>query len=225
MIPHQKRLLTAAVALATLALAACGGDDDDATPAATAPAATNPVTEPPPEPAAPTTAAPTPSTAAPDTTTGHSGHQGDESPIIAVGAVDYSFEDLPSTMPAGSVLSLTNTSAAELHEIVAFRLPDTETRSIDELMALPEADLEAAIATGPPALVMLAPPGEQGFPVLGDGALREPGRYVILCGIPIGADPQAYLEAAQTSAGPPDVPGGPPHFTAGMFAEVIVEAA
>jgi hypothetical protein len=61
--------------------------------------------------------------------------------------------------------------------------------------------------------------------VLGDGTLHEPGRYVVLCGIPLGADPQAYLDAAQTSDGPPDVPGGPPHFTAGMFAELVVEAA
>ena len=72
---------------------------------------------------------------------------------------------------------------------------------------------------------MLAMPGEEGFAVLGDGTLSEPGRYVILCGIPIGADPQAYLDAATEAGGPPDVPGGPPHFTAGMFAELIVEAA
>ena len=108
---------------------------------------------------------------------------------------------------------------------MAFRIPDTETRSVDELMALPEAELEAAIVTGPPALVMLALPGEEGFAALGDGTLQEPGRYVVLCGIPIGADPQAYLEAAETSDGPPDVPGGPPHMTAGMYAELIVEPA
>ena len=72
---------------------------------------------------------------------------------------------------------------------------------------------------------MLALPGEEGFAALGDGTLQEPGRYVVLCGIPIGADPQAYLEAAQTSDGPPDVPGGPPHMTAGMYAELIVEPA
>jgi hypothetical protein len=211
MIPHRHpRLLAGALAaLASLTFAACGDSDDDAEPApSTAPAAEAPTTAPEPE-----------------TTTDHSAHEGDEAPVIAVNAVDYSFQDLPASVPAGTALSLTNNSAAELHEIVAFRLPDTETRSVEELMALPEEELEPAVAVGPPALVMLAPPGQAGFAVLGDGTLHEPGRYVVLCGIPLGADPQAYLDAAQTSDGPPDVPGGPPHFTAGMFAELVVEAA
>jgi hypothetical protein len=231
MTSHRHRRLRAGTlaALAALTLVACG-DDDDATaptgPAATAPETDAPLdTATPTTDAAPTTVSPATTAGAPVTTTDHSAHSGDDAPVIAVDAVDYSFQDLPATVAAGTTLSLTNNSAAELHEIVAFRLPDTETRSIAELMALPEAELEPAIAVGPPALVMLAPPGEQGFPVLGDGTLSQPGRYVVLCGIPIGADPQAYLDAAQTSDGPPDVPGGPPHFTAGMFAELIVEAA
>ena len=46
--------------------------------------------------------------------------------------------------------------------------------------------------------------------------------YVILCAIPTGADVVEYLEAAATSEGPPQVDGGPPHFTNGMFAEITV---
>jgi hypothetical protein len=56
----------------------------------------------------------------------------------------------------------------------------------------------------------------------GEPRFREAGRYLILCAIPTGADPQAYLDAAATSEGPPEVPGGAPHFTSGMFAEVRV---
>ena len=67
-------------------------------------------------------------------------------------------------------------------------------------------------------------PGEAGFPVVGDGTLTEPGRYAIICSIPIGADPAEFLAAAQESTeGPPQVAGGPPHFTSGMYGELVVE--
>lgn len=49
------------------------------------------------------------------------------------------------------------------------------------------------------------------------------GRYAVVCFIPTGADPQAYLEAAQTSDGPPQVAGGEPNVAKGMFAEVVVK--
>jgi hypothetical protein len=57
--------------------------------------------------------------------------------------------------------------------------------------------------------VIIAPPGEDGFAAVGDGTPTETGRYVFICGIPVGADPQAYLDAADEGEGPPDVDGGP----------------
>jgi hypothetical protein len=46
----------------------------------------------------------------------------------------------------------------------------------------------------------------------------------VMCAIPTGVDPEEYLAAAAGAAGgPPDVAGGPPHFTHGMAAELIVE--
>lgn len=139
---------------------------------------------------------------------------------IEVTAVDYEYEGLPETAAAGSVLSLVNESEAELHEVVAFRLDDEEERSVEELLALPEGDFEP----GMPAMVLLAPPGGEQIAAVGDGTLTEPGRYAVFCAIPTGADPAAYLEAAQESqAGPPEVEGGPPHFTAGMYEELTVE--
>ena len=57
---------------------------------------------------------------------------------------------------------------------------------------------------------------------VGDGTLQEPGRYLVICTIPTGADPAEYLAAEATSNGPPDVEGGPPHFTHGMYAELDV---
>jgi hypothetical protein len=137
-------------------------------------------------------------------------------------AVDYHFEGLPERIDAGSRLAMHNDSAREVHELVAMAIPEGETRSVDELMALPEGELFAALP-GQPALVMLAPPGEDAIPVLGDGTL-DAGRYLVLCAIPTGADPDELMrEAQQSQGGPPNVPGGPPHFTAGMYAELVAD--
>ena len=65
---------------------------------------------------------------------------------IEVTAIDYAYEGLPSEVDSGTALALRNTSAAELHELVALRLPDDETRSAEELLALPMEELEALFA-------------------------------------------------------------------------------
>ena len=140
---------------------------------------------------------------------------------VVVEAVDYGYVGLPEEVAAGTTMSLRNTSAAEVHELVAVRLPDDETRSAAELVRLPPEEL-AAFFPGV-TTVLVAPPGEDGIPVEGDGTLDRPGRYLVICVIPTGADPAAYLEAAAASnGGPPDVPGGPPHIANGMFAELTV---
>lgn len=144
------------------------------------------------------------------------------SEVVTVAAVDYQFRAVPAEVPAGTRVALANESRREVHELAAMRLPDGETRSASQLLALPEAELRAVLS-GPPAAVLVAPPGEAGFATLGDGTLTQPGRYLFVCFIPTGADPAAFLAAARSSGdAPPSVPGGPPHFTSGMYAEVTV---
>jgi hypothetical protein len=195
------------VPVAILLLAACGdddGDDGDASSATTEAPATTATTEAAEE--------------APDE---------EAVEAVEVVAVDYAFEGLPGSIPAGTALRLRNDSDAEVHELIAVRLPADEQRSAEELVALPEEEM-GALFTGPPDIALVAPPGEEGFPVLGDGTFAEAGRYLLLCNIPTGADPAAALQAmeeaaAAPEAGPPQIEGGPPHFTAGMFAELVVE--
>jgi hypothetical protein len=141
-----------------------------------------------------------------------------------VTATDFRFEGIPESMPAGDRLEIRNESATELHELVAFRLADDETRPIDELMALPPDELFGLV--GPePAAVLLAAPGGEMIAAVGDGTFAEPGRYGVICVIPTGVDPDDYLAAAAASeGGPPDIAGGPPHIAHGMFAEFTVEA-
>jgi len=141
---------------------------------------------------------------------------------IEVRAVDYAFEGLPETVPAGTILTLVNESSVELHELVAIRLPDDETRSVDELVQLPPEELAAFFPLV--ETVTIAPPEEAGFPIEGIGMLEKPGRYLVICAIPTGANPDEYMAAAaESEGGPPDVPGGPPHLAMGMYGQTLVE--
>jgi hypothetical protein len=140
---------------------------------------------------------------------------------VTVRLVDFAFVGLPASVAAGTKFTLVNEAETELHEMVAFRLAEDESRSVADLTGLNPEELERAL--GRPVFVLLAPPGGPVIPAVGDGTLAEPGRYAIFCFIPTGVDPQVYLEAAAAAqGGPPQVEGGPPHFVHGMYGEVTV---
>lgn len=143
---------------------------------------------------------------------------------VVVTATDYEFE-VPESVPVGTKLVIDNKSDKELHEMVVIRIPDEEKRPIEELVELPEAELDAIFGQGPPAVVALQAPGGEVIPAVGDGTLSKPGRYALVCFIPVGVDPQEYLEASEKATdGPPQIEGaGPPHTTQGMYAELTVE--
>jgi hypothetical protein len=151
-----------------------------------------------------------------------SGHHADDPPTIEVKATDFAFL-LPDEVEAGTQLVLVNDAPTELHELVAIRLPDDEGRSAAELMKLPPEEMDALLGAGPPAAVLIAAPGADQIVALGDGTLTEPGRYLLICAIPTGADAQEFLAAMEANPGEkPEVGDGPPHFVHGMFGEVIV---
>ncbi len=117
---------------------------------------------------------------------------------VDVSAVNYAFVDMPATLPAGTTsFSLTN-DADEDHELVLFRLADGETRSAEELLALPQEEAEASVTFSG---VTFASPGETGYVA----AELEPGAYFVSCFLPVGGGED-----------------GPPHFTEGMVAEFEV---
>ena len=140
---------------------------------------------------------------------------------LEVMASDYEFDGVPDEITAGTELALRNDSSAEVHEVVAIRLPDDETRPVAELAQLPPDELAAFFPMV--ETVLVAPPGEDGVTVEGTGVLTDPGRYALICVIPTGADPGEYMAAAaEADGGPPEVDGGPPHIAQGMFAELTV---
>ncbi len=195
------RLAVAALLTAGLLLVACGDDDD--------PEATD------------TTDAPTDSSAdSTDGETSESSAPEDEGDVVEVELVDYAFEGLPESVPAGTKLTVTNSSEAEAHELVALLIPEDEERSVEELSELPQEELETIFA-GEPATVLIAGPGGEQIDALGDGTLTEPGRYALICSIPTGADPEEILNSDGPPAEDPDA--GPPHFVQGMYAELVVE--
>lgn len=201
---RSRKVIGAAFAL-SLVLAACGDDDgeDEATGTTEEGEGTTPTAE--------------DGTA----TTGDDGAAGE---TVEVTGVNYAYTGLPETVEAGTQISFTNDAASELHEFVAIQLPEDEDRPVSELVQLPAEELNTL---GEPTDVILALPGQTDAPgaVEGDGVLDEPGRYAIICAIPTGIDPQAYLDAAaEAEGGPPEVEGGgPPHFLQGMYAELTVE--
>ncbi len=138
--------------------------------------------------------------------------------VVTVTLRDFSFSDLPDEVPAGTRLQIRNEAERELHELVAVRLDDDDDRPVDVVVH----DLEALFGAGPPAVVLLAAPGGEQLAAVGDGTLTEPGRYLVVCSIPTGVDPEAFLAAGENGDGPPEVGGGPPHLEHGMFAELVV---
>jgi hypothetical protein len=145
---------------------------------------------------------------------------------IVVTASDYSFAGLPLNAPPGTKLALHNASTKEVHEMVVVRLPDNVKEPVAELLALPEEELNKKVPDTEPSLVMVALPGQDGQAMEGDGTITEPGRYAVVCFIPVGADPK-LVEAAMsappgTGEGEPSLGDGPPHFTKGMSGEFTI---
>ena len=123
-----------------------------------------------------------------------------EFPSVDVDAADYRFDGVPASIAAGtSAFSLTNTSEVEEHEIALLSKKDGESRSWDELLALPEEEAQGATEFHGAAF---APPGAEGATV----AELEPGSYLAVCFIPVGGGEE-----------------GAPHFTQGMRTEFVVE--
>ena len=141
---------------------------------------------------------------------------------VEVRGIDYGFEGIPNEVATGTSFTFTNASDKEAHEMVLFHLPDSETRSLLELTQLPPAEFEALLGE-PVGVNVAAEPGSQGGMVVGTLTVTEPGRYAVLCFLPVGADP----ERVASSQGPlePAEGDGPPHFTQGMADEFVVAAS
>lgn len=152
------------------------------------------------------------------------GSAGADDHTVEITGVDYAFDGVPETVPTGTELTFTNASEVEFHEMVMFRVDDDQDMSLEEIV-----EKAAQESDGPPPEwltfkgVALAMPNEDGFTPEGPVVLDEPGRYLLLCFIPTGADPEAIAEAIESGATGPELEGGAPHVAVGMAAELTAE--
>lgn len=147
---------------------------------------------------------------------------------IEVTGSEYAFEGVPALVAPGAELTFSvPADAEEVHEMVVIRIPASETRTLEELLELPEEET----ADFPFQGVLIAVPGEDGVSPEDQSTsitVTDPGRYAVLCFLPQGLDQETF-EAATADAGdaaaegPPPFPEGTPHAFLGMVAELTVE--
>jgi hypothetical protein len=118
---------------------------------------------------------------------------------VEVDAVDYAFEGVPEDLEAGKyAFVMTNTSEAEPHEMIWFKVKPDVTETLDEILALGDEEAQGKIEQAGGGF---APPGGQGVIFLE----LDDARYGYVCFIPVGGGDD-----------------GPPHFTEGMKGELTV---
>ena len=125
---------------------------------------------------------------------------------------DYVYEGITDVVRAGDTIAFVNASLEEAHELVVFPIAADETCPVEELWD--ELD-----PTGEPVLVSVAGPSQDGQLYVGDGTITDPGRYLAICFLPVGGDPELIFE----QEGPVES-DAPPHASVGMVAEIVVEA-
>lgn len=127
---------------------------------------------------------------------------------VDVTATNYEFAGFPESVPTGTTLFTLANEADEFHEIILFQLAEGEERPVEELLTLPDEEVEGLVTE---KAFAFAPPGAETFVT----AELEAGRYVALCFVPVGATPEA-LESGE----PLDEADG--HFMHGMVSEFEV---
>jgi hypothetical protein len=123
--------------------------------------------------------------------------------VLDAVAVDYAYQGLPATAPAGRIGLRLDNQGTEVHEATIYRrLPDASGTAA-EIMALPEEELQSVLEFSGVAFVAPSTTGA----VLLD---LEPGEYIVACRLPIGTtDVEQMVD-------------GEPHTTMGMFADLSV---
>jgi hypothetical protein len=97
---------------------------------------------------------------------------------VPVTAIDYEFQGVPATLPAGAAkFKLTNTAPKEDHEMAVLKLnAEGESLSIEKLLALPEKKAQKYFDESA-STFMFAPAGQTGYGFV----TLEPGKYAYAC--------------------------------------------
>lgn len=126
---------------------------------------------------------------------------------LDVTATEYAFEGFAESVPAGTTVINFDNQGSEFHEVVVMQIAEGEERPVEELLALPDEEAMAVVTN---KAFVFGPPGAATY-VTAD---LDPGRYVAICFVPIGATPEAMETGAALD--------GDPHFLHGMVSEFEV---
>ncbi len=108
---------------------------------------------------------------------------------LDVTATNYQFAGIPDTVPAGTTVIDFSNDGTEFHEIILVKIAEGEDRPLEELIALPEDEVDALITD---KAFVFTPPAAQTYTT----ADLDPGRYVAICFVPVGATPEALASGA-----------------------------
>lgn len=129
---------------------------------------------------------------------GRAVHENCDAEQVEITAVEYAFEGVPQTLPAGlASFALTNEGVEE-HEMVVFKRNEGVNEDLEQIMQLPEEQqMEKLTFTG----VTFGGPGSTSYAAVD----LEPGTYFLVCFVPVGGGED-----------------GPPHFMEGMQHTITV---
>jgi plastocyanin len=127
---------------------------------------------------------------------------------IDVTGVEYAFEGLPETIPAGTVAIRFTDTGAEWHEIAIYRVKGKD--SVRKIVGLSEKEQRKKLEEIGGTFAMQ---GQTSYTI---AELTKPGRYALICHLPVGStDAQAADEAERENA--------KSHAAEGMYATITVE--
>jgi hypothetical protein len=126
---------------------------------------------------------------------------------IDVTGNEYSFEGLPKTVPAGTVAIRFTDTGAELHELAIFRVKSKD--SVKKILAMPEKEQAKKIDEIGGTFAM------QGQTTYAIAEMTKPGRYGVVCFLPVGSTSIEAAEGAGRNA--------KSHADEGMYATITVE--
>ncbi len=137
-------------------------------------------------------------------------------PSITVVAQDHHYDGLPTSLPVGSHLRLSN-SGAEVHQMIVARRVDGVTETWDELLADPDPVGAGLIEL---AGQLFAAPGQD---AVGDITILRAGEYFAVCFVPVGVTSIPNADATPVPEASP-AEAAPRHYMLGMRQEFAVTA-
>ncbi|HEV8205276.1 MAG TPA: hypothetical protein VGR04_01150 [Acidimicrobiia bacterium] len=127
---------------------------------------------------------------------------------LQANGIEYEFQGLPKTVPAGKVAIQFTDNGAEIHELEVLRIKGKD--SAKKLTGLSESQLGKKAEDVGSTFAM------QGQTSYAFADMSKPGRYAVLCHLPVGStSPQAAEEAGKKHA--------KSHAQEGMYATITVE--